>query len=379
MAAQSIRVNVGVLEKPDDDGLGAGADPQPAAGHGRRRLDDSEFKAPLQRLSSVTAELQESVMKTRMQPVGNAWSKLPRIIRDLANELGKKIDLRMTGAETELDRQVLEMIKDPLTHMVRNSADHGLEGPKSAARPASPKPARSTCAPITRAAISSSRSPMTGAAWNIERIKAKALQNGSRDRGRAGRDARRAGPAIHLRGRILDRGEGHECSGRGVGMDVVRTNIDNIGGTVSLKSPMARLDLHDQDPAHARHRLGADRRAGGQRFALPQISWSSLSTPPSVRAPDRNTSTPRRCCVCARRLLPLVYLSDVLGLPHASGGESGEEFIVVTKVRSQIFGIVVEGRPTTPEEIVVKPLSTLCCATSRSSPVRPSWAMAASS
>jgi two-component system, chemotaxis family, sensor kinase CheA len=89
-----------------------------------RRMDDSEFAVPLQRLSHCTTELQEGVMQTRMQPIGNAWSKLPRIIRDLSNELDKKIDLVMNGAETELDRQVLELIKDPLTHMVRNSADH---------------------------------------------------------------------------------------------------------------------------------------------------------------------------------------------------------------------------------------------------------------
>jgi two-component system chemotaxis sensor kinase CheA len=99
-----------------------------------RRHEESEFKTPLQRLSSVTAELQEGVMKTRMQPIGNAWQKLPRIVRDLSNELGKKIELEMQGAETELDRQVLDLIKDPLTHMVRNSADHGLETPRAAAR-----------------------------------------------------------------------------------------------------------------------------------------------------------------------------------------------------------------------------------------------------
>ena len=92
-----------------------------------RRHEDSEFKVPLQRLSNVTAELQDGVMKTRMQPIGNAWQKLPRIVRDLGNELGKQIELEMHGAETELDRQVLDLIKDPLTHMVRNSADHGLE------------------------------------------------------------------------------------------------------------------------------------------------------------------------------------------------------------------------------------------------------------
>ncbi|MFN7606588.1 MAG: chemotaxis protein CheA, partial [Hyphomonadaceae bacterium] len=94
-----------------------------------RNTTDSEFKGPLQRLSAVTAELQDSVMKTRMQPIGSAWKKLPRIVRDAARDLNKKIDLIMDGEATELDRQVLELIKDPLTHMIRNSCDHGLEGP----------------------------------------------------------------------------------------------------------------------------------------------------------------------------------------------------------------------------------------------------------
>ena len=94
-----------------------------------RRDETSAYKAPLQRLSHVTAELQESVMKTRMQPIGNAWAKLPRLVRDLCEELGKDIDLQMSGAETEIDRQLLEMIKDPMLHMIRNAADHGVETP----------------------------------------------------------------------------------------------------------------------------------------------------------------------------------------------------------------------------------------------------------
>ena len=107
-----------------------------------RRNDDSEFKGPLQRLSTITAELQEGVLKTRMQPIGNAWQKLPRIVRDLSAELGKPIDFEMHGAETELDRQVLDFIRDPLIHMVRNSADHGLE--TAAERRAAGKPERGT-------------------------------------------------------------------------------------------------------------------------------------------------------------------------------------------------------------------------------------------
>src|SRR5580693_2151104 len=107
-----------------------------------RRNEDSDFKVPLQRLSSVTAELQEGVMKTRMQPIGNAWQKLPRVVRDLCAELGKDIELAMRGADTELDRQVLELVRDPLTHLVRNCADHGIETP--AERIAAGKPSAGT-------------------------------------------------------------------------------------------------------------------------------------------------------------------------------------------------------------------------------------------
>ncbi len=128
-----------------------------------RRNEDTEFKVPLQRLSNVTAELQEGVMKTRMQPIGNAWQKLPRIVRDLSGELGKHIELEMHGADTELDRQVLDLIKDPLTHMVRNSADHGLETPAERLAAASRSRAPSGCRPIMKAATSSSASPTTAA------------------------------------------------------------------------------------------------------------------------------------------------------------------------------------------------------------------------
>ena len=134
--------------------------------------------APLQRLNHVVSELQEGVMKTRMQPIGNAWAKLPRIVRDLSHELDKKIDLVMKGAETELDRQVLELIKDPLTHMVRNSADHGLEETGQERWPASRRPARCCSTPSTRAATSSSRSPTTAAACRPTRSSRRRSRTG---------------------------------------------------------------------------------------------------------------------------------------------------------------------------------------------------------
>ena len=148
-----------------------------------RRNEDTEFKVPLQRLSNVTAELQEGVMKTRMQPIGNAWQKLPRIVRDLSGELGKQIELEMHGADTELDRQVLDLIKDPLTHMVRNSADHGLETP--AERLAGGKGEQGT---IRLSAYHEGGHIIiciadNGRGLNTERIKAKALAERSRHRG----------------------------------------------------------------------------------------------------------------------------------------------------------------------------------------------------
>ncbi len=147
-----------------------------------RRNEDTEFKVPLQRLSNVTAELQEGVMKTRMQPIGNAWQKLPRIVRDLSSELGKQIELEMHGADTELDRQVLDLIKDPLTHMVRNSADHGLETPPSAWRAARASRAPFACPPITRAATSSSASPTTAAASTPRRSRPRRSRQASSPR-----------------------------------------------------------------------------------------------------------------------------------------------------------------------------------------------------
>ncbi|TGN74298.1 chemotaxis protein CheA, partial [Bradyrhizobium yuanmingense] len=201
-----------------------------------RRNEDTEFKVPLQRLSNVTAELQEGVMKTRMQPIGNAWQKLPRIVRDLSSELGKQIELEMHGADTELDRQVLDLIKDPLTHMVRNSADHGLETP--AERLASGKGEQGT---IRLSAYHEGGHIIiciadNGRGLNTEKIKAKALSSGLVTEAELEKMSEAQihkfifAPGFSTAAAITS------VSGRGVGMDVVRTNIDQIGGTIDIKS-----------------------------------------------------------------------------------------------------------------------------------------------
>ena len=201
-------------------------------------------------------------MKTRMQPIGNAWAKLPRLVRDLARELGKKIDLRMIGAETELDRQVLEMIKDPLTHMVRNlRRSRHRDAGRARARPASRRPARSRSTPTMRAATSSSRSATTAAALDDRRASGRRRSPTARDRGRARGDDRQQIQQFIFRPGFSTAEAVTNVSGRGVGMDVVRTNIEKIGGTVELRSRCGqRHELRHQDPADAGDRLGPDRR-----------------------------------------------------------------------------------------------------------------------
>jgi two-component system chemotaxis sensor kinase CheA len=321
-----------------------------------RRHEDSEFKTPLQRLSNVTAELQEGVMKTRMQPIGHAWQKFPRIVRDLANELGKQIDLDMQGAETELDRQVLDLVKDPLTHMVRNSADHGLETPDE-------RRAVGKCAHgcIRLSAYHEGGYIVVqisddGRGLNTERIKAKAIAHGLVSEAEAEKLSEAQihkfifAPGFSTAAKITS------VSGRGVGMDVVRNNIDQIGGTIDVKSVAGiGLSFTIKIPLTLAIVAALIVESGGERFAIPQLSVIEL-----VRARsggehriERIKDTP--VLRLRDKLLPLARLSQLLGLDAAGDLESG--FIVVTQVGSQTFGIVVDGVFHT-EEIVVKPMSS---------------------
>ncbi|TMJ23201.1 MAG: hybrid sensor histidine kinase/response regulator [Alphaproteobacteria bacterium] len=290
-----------------------------------RRNEDTEFKVPLQRLSNVTAELQEGVMKTRMQPIGNAWQKLPRIVRDLSGELGKQIELEMHGADTELDRQVLDLIKDPLTHMVRNSADHGLETP--AERAAAGKPEQG----IANGLVSEAELEKMTEAQIHKFIFA---------------------PGFSTAAAVTS------VSGRGVGMDVVRTNIDQIGGTIDVKSVAGEgSSVTIKIPLTLAIVSALIVEAAGDRFAIPQLSVVEL-----VRARANSEHRIERIKDTAvlrlrNKLLPLMHLKKLLRIDDGSSSDPENGFIVVTQVGSQTFGIVVDGVFHT-EEIVVKPMST---------------------
>src|SRR5258705_5839868 len=323
-----------------------------------RRNEDTEFKVPLQRLSNVTAELQEGVMKTRMQPIGNAWQKLPRIVRDLSGELEKQIELEMHGADTELDRQVLDLIKDPLTHMVRNSADHGLETP--AERLAAGKPEQGT---IRLSAYHEGGHIIiciadNGRGLNTERIKAKAISNGLVTEAELEKMTEAQihkfifAPGFSTAAAITS------VSGRGVGMDVVRTNIDQIGGTIDVKSVGGEgSSVTIKTPLTLAIVSALIVEAAGDRFAIPQLSVVEL-----VRARANSEHRIERIKDTAvlrlrNKLLPLMHLKKLLKIDDGSSSDPENGFIVVTQVGNQTFGIVVDGVFHT-EEIVVKPMST---------------------
>jgi two-component system chemotaxis sensor kinase CheA len=323
-----------------------------------RRHEDSEFKVPLQRLSNVTAELQEGVMKTRMQPIGNAWQKLPRIVRDLATELNKQIELEMHGADTELDRQVLDLIKDPLTHMVRNSADHGLETPEE--RRALNKPEKGT---IRLSAYHEGGHIIIeiaddGRGLNTEKIKAKAIANGLATEAQIEKMNEAQihkfifAPGFSTATKVTS------VSGRGVGMDVVRNNIDQIGGTVDVKSvSCAGSSFIIKIPLTLAIVSALIVEAAGDRFAIPQLSVIELvrAQSNSEHRIERIKDTP--VLRLRNKLLPLIHLKRLLKIDEGAADEPANGFIVVTQVGSQTFGIVVDGVFHT-EEIVVKPMST---------------------
>ncbi|MCG6122031.1 MAG: hybrid sensor histidine kinase/response regulator [Microvirga sp.] len=323
-----------------------------------RREEDSGYKVPLQRLSHVTAELQEGVMKTRMQPIGTAWQKLPRVIRDLSSELGKKIELVMQGAETELDRQVLEVIKDPLTHMIRNSADHGIESPE--ARRAAGKPERG----MIRLNAYHEGGTITieitddGKGLNFEAIRRKIVERGLATEVEMDRMSEAQIAKFIFHPGFSTAAAVTSVSGRGVGMDVVKTNIELIGGTVEIKSEEGKGTAFTiKIPLTLAIVAALIVSVRNQRFAIPQVSVLEL-----VRVKNGSDHQIERIngspvLRLRDRLLPIVPISKVLGLDGAEADAGDEGFVVVSQVGRQRFGILVDGVFHT-EEIVVKPMAT---------------------
>src|ERR1700730_6393530 len=201
---------------------------------------DAGFHAVSQRMNLIATELQEDVMKTRMQPIGNVWNKFPRTVRDLAHSCGKEVRLDMVGQDTELDRTIIEAIKDPLTHVVRNSMDHGIETPEARRQAGKDATGVLTLRAFHEGGQVNIEISDDGAGLNVDRIRKKAVERGLTSAEQAARMPDRDVfnliflPGFSTAKKISD------GWGRGVGMDVVRTNVEKIGGTADVQSPAGK-------------------------------------------------------------------------------------------------------------------------------------------
>jgi two-component system chemotaxis sensor kinase CheA len=320
---------------------------------------DSGFAATAQRLNLITTELQGSAMKTRMQPIGNIWSKLPRVVRDLSASCGKEIRLEMEGKETELDKTIIEAIKDPLTHIVRNSVDHGIETPEVRVERGKPAEGCLKMRAFHEGGQVNIEIIDDGGGIDLDRVKQKAIQRGIISAEHAARMSEHEGLNLIFKPGFSTAEKITNVSGRGVGMDVVKTNIEKIGGTVDLQSQLGRgTTLKIKIPLTLAIIPALIVTSAGERFAIPQISLLELLRLEAGNESQQIESIHGAPVYRLRgKLLPLVYLNKELKLDSKRKAESveSEVNIVVVQADGHPFGLVVDDINDT-QEIVVKPL-----------------------
>ena len=355
LASSNVRVDVGLLDKMMNlVGELVLARNQILQCTGSRA--DATFLSAAQRLNLITSELQEAVMKTRMQPIGNIWSKFPRLVRDLALQCGKQATIEMEGAETELDKTIIEAVKDPLTHILRNSLDHGIETPERRIAVGKPPGGRLHLRAYHEGGQVNIEISDDGAGINLERVKQKALQRGLITPGQAARMGERELANLVFQPGFTTAEKVSNVSGRGVGMDVVKTNIEKIGGGVELLSTSGEgITLKIRIPLTLAIIPALLVTSGGERFAIPQVSLLELvrlEGEQGKAAVEHIQDVP--VYRLRGRLLPLVFLNRELGL---EGGRKREDVdnIVVLRAGDGRFGLVVDEIDDS-EEIVVKPL-----------------------
>lgn len=354
VADANIRVGVGLLDKLMDL-VGELVLTRNQILQFNTEREDAALNATSQRLNLITTELQEGVMKTRMQPIGMVWNKLPRVVRDMAVAMGKQIRLDMDGAETELDRTIIEAIKDPLVHLVRNSCDHGIESPEVRARAGKPPQGRLSLRAYHEGGQVNIEISDDGAGIDVARVKQKAIEKGILRPEQAEKLSDREALNLIFQPGFSTAQTVTNVSGRGVGMDVVKSHIEKIGGVVDLFSrPGEGTTVKLKIPLTLAIIPGLVITSGGERFVIPQVSLLELirlEGDSSEKHIEHVHGTP----VYRRRgsLLPIAYLNQVLGLESAGRAEAVN--MVVLQAEDRQFGLVVDGINDT-QEIVVKPL-----------------------
>jgi two-component system, chemotaxis family, sensor kinase CheA len=325
-------------------------------------VEDTGLQAVSQRMNLIATELQEEVMKTRMQPIGNIWAQFPRTVRDVALGCGKEVGIEMEGKETELDKTIIEAIKDPLTHLVRNSVDHGIELPEARVQAGKARAGRLILRAFHEGGQVNIEISDDGAGLSGERIRKKAIERGVVTAEQATRmTEREVFNLIFLPG-FSTAEKVTNVSGRGVGMDVVKTNVEKIGGLVDLQSTLGRgTTVRVKIPLTLAIIPALVVTCSGERYAIPQVNLLELVR---LEAEDARTAIEMVHGVpvyrLRGRLLPLVYLNRELKLEengHRDGTSNSEDAvnIVVLQADDRQFGLVVDEINDT-EEIVVKPL-----------------------
>ena len=324
----------------------------------RESVTDRVFVNAVQQLDLITSQLQEGIMRTRMQPIGNLWAKFPRIVRDLARQAGKQVTLQMDGQETELDRRLLEAIKDPLTHLIRNAVDHGLEAP--AARIGNGKPAAGNLwlRAYHEGGLVSIEIADDGGGINTQAIGIKALgQNLVTQQQLDLMSQDQVNQLIFLPGFSTARAI-TAISGRGVGMDVVKTNIERIGGSVELASrPGIGTTVRIKIPLTLTIIPALIVTGCGQSFAIPQASLREVVALGADNS-GHGIELVGNAWVYRLRdeLVPVLRLADVLRHPPAASADDSNSIqIVVLQAGGRRFGLIVDTIQNT-EEIVVKPV-----------------------
>jgi two-component system chemotaxis sensor kinase CheA len=322
---------------------------------------NASFLATSQRLSLITTELQEGVMKTRMQPIANVWGRFPRVVRDLASACGKEVFIQMEGSETELDRTIIEAIKDPLTHIVRNAVAHGIESPQTRALAGKSLTGLLSLRSFHEGGQVNIEIADDGAGIDLEKVRHTALDRGLLTPEQAAHLTERESLALIYLPGFSTADTVSSLAGRGVGMDVVKTNIEKIGGTIDIHSKSGiGTTVRIKIPLTLAIIPALIVTAGGDRYAIPQVSLLEL-----VRLDGEHLrrSIERFHGVPVYRLrgdlLPLVYLHHLLwgdGDMSVSDPSAGDALnIVVLQADDRQFGLVVEAISDT-QEIVVKPL-----------------------
>jgi two-component system chemotaxis sensor kinase CheA len=320
-------------------------------------IESTALAGAMQRFNLVTAGLQDGIMRMRMQPVEHLFGKFPRLVRDTAKQCGKLASVELIGKDAELDRSLLEAIKDPLTHLIRNAVDHGVESPEARVRSGKPAEGRVTVKAVHQSGHVAIEISDDGAGIPLDRVRQKAVAKGLLTPERAAQMSDAESTALIFLPGLSTASNITSVSGRGVGMDVVKTNVERLGGTVEVETrPGAGTTFRLKLPLTLAIVPALVVEAAGERYAIPQVHLQELVLLDNKKQ-RLETVYDAPVFRLRDRLLPIVFLSELLG--RASAAEClarPKSHLAILQINGLWFGLAVD-RVIDQQEVVVKPLA----------------------